>query len=109
MYNYSYVTRMSAFDPDIMNHTGHAIARPFRWLLSWFTAHPTEKGVTYGQHLRRAWYMAWQMGYGSFCLFIHGVFPAWFPTVGSITIKRLYLDVRGEEEKVKKEEVDKQV
>lgn len=101
---------MSAFDTDIMNSTGNAIARPFRALFSWLTAHPAKKGMTYGAHLRHAWYMAWQMGYGSFCLLIHGVFPSWFPDVGSSTIKRLYLDMRGKEEKVKKEEEgDKQV
>jgi len=103
---------MSAFDPDVMESTALAIRRPVLWLSSWFTqcpswftAHPSERGLTYGQHLRRAWYMAWRMLYGSACLFIHGVFPAWFPTVGSNTIKQLYLDVRSVEEKEGEKEV----
>ena len=117
---------MSAFDPDVMESTALAIRRPVLWLSSWFTqcplwftqcpswftqcpswftAHPSERGLTYGQHLRRAWYMAWRMLYGSACLFVHGVFPAWFSTAGSKTIKQLYLDVRGAEEKEREKEV----
>lgn len=100
---------MSAYDFNTMKSVGLAVSRPVCWALSWFTAHPQENGMTYGAHLRRAWYMAWRMGYGAVCLLIHGVFPAWFPTAGSRTVKSLYLGLRSEEERVKEEEVEKQV
>jgi hypothetical protein len=75
----------------------------------WFTAHPAEKGMTYREHLYRAWYMAWHMGCGSASLVVHGLFPAWYSATGSQTIQRLYREMRREEERVKEENVEKLV
>lgn len=66
-----------------MEGTANAMARPIRWVQSWFLAHPSANGITYMEHTRRALWMSVRMGWGSLVLAVHAVFPFWFETTGS--------------------------
>ena len=61
-----------------------------RFWRSVFLDHPHKEGMTYLQHLRRAWGFAWSMGKGSAALFMHGVFPKTFEYTGTNIIKDLH-------------------
>ena len=64
-----------------------------------FRQHPTEQGITYGQHFMKASMMACHMAKGSTALFIHAVFPFWFQRTGSDTIDQLHTEIHAEKEK----------
>lgn len=64
-----------------------------------FRQHPTEQGMTYGQHFLRASAMACQMAKGSTALFIHAVFPFWFQHTGSDTVDQLHTEIHAAKEK----------
>ena len=59
----------------------------------WFTRHPHEHNMTYWEHLKRSWGLAFSMGKGCMALFIHGICPSWLETTGSQTIQSLYYEV----------------
>jgi hypothetical protein len=54
-----------------------------------FLKHPNEHDMTYSQHLKRAWYMAYKMMIGMLALFIHGLIPYFNETRGTDMIKEL--------------------
>ena len=58
-----------------------------------FWRHPESEGMTYRQHLTRALWLSGQMAYGSVCLLVHGLVPAWFEKTGSGVIRGLYGDI----------------
>ncbi len=58
-----------------------------------FTKHPQSHNMTYLQHLYRALKFSIKMGYGSFCLFIHSLFPFLYKTKGTDIIKELYHEI----------------
>lgn len=58
-----------------------------------FLRHPESEGMTYCQHLTRAVWLSGQMAYGSACLLVHGLVPAWFEKTGSRVIRKLYGDI----------------
>ncbi len=57
-----------------------------------FLKHPEEEGMTYFQHMRRAFSLGGRMLYGSICLFVHGLVPALHEKTGTQTIGGLYED-----------------
>jgi hypothetical protein len=59
-----------------------------------FCQHPHQEGMTYFQHLRRAFSLSGQMLYGSMCLCIHGLIPAYFERTGTTIIHELYHDTK---------------
>ena len=59
-----------------------------------FYKHPEAEGMTYRQHVTRALWLSGQMAYGSVCLLIHGLVPAWFEKTGSGVIRRLNLEIQ---------------
>jgi hypothetical protein len=54
-----------------------------------FLEHPQKNNMTYCQHMKRAWYMAYKMLLAFMGLFIHGLVPCVFETTGTDTIKDL--------------------
>lgn len=85
--------KMSAFQETVIEGTANALIRIFTWGSSWFTAHPAEHGMTYGGHARRALWMSGKMGWGAVALVIHAVFPFWFKTTGSRTVRELAQEI----------------
>ena len=57
-----------------------------------FLKHPAEEGMTYLQHMRRAFTLCGRMFYGGVCLLVHGLVPAWYEREGSHVIRELYQD-----------------
>ena len=57
-----------------------------------FYRHPEEEGMTYVQHMRRAFSLGGRMLYGCACLVIHGLVPAFCERTGSRVIRELYED-----------------
>lgn len=55
-----------------------------------FTEHPASVGETYTEHLGSAWGFAGAMLAGGIACAIHGIFPFFFTTTGSATIRRLH-------------------
>lgn len=51
--------------------------------------HLRDINKSYTQHLKFAWWMGYNTGLASFCLFIHGLFPCFFTNAGSNLIKKL--------------------
>ena len=60
-----------------------------------FYKHPEAEGMTYRQHVTRALWLSGQMAYGSICLLVHGLVPAWFEKTGSGVIRGLYAEIDG--------------
>jgi hypothetical protein len=58
-----------------------------------FTNHPHSQNMTYINHLCIALKLSVKMGYGSFCLFVHSLFPFLYETKGSNIIKELYYKI----------------
>jgi len=54
-----------------------------------FLEHPQQNNMTYCQHMKRAWYMAYKMLLAVVALFIHGLIPCVFETTGTDTVKDL--------------------
>ena len=101
---------MGAFYTEIAESVGDSVRCSLRWVLcipSMCMAHPANKGITYGEHLRQAWYMAFRMGYGSVCLLLHGIFPFMYETTGTRTVKRLYREIHDEEERAKERDKER--
>ena len=59
-----------------------------------FLSHPRDNGMTYGEHLYRAWSLSYQMLKGGVALLIHGVVPRFFQKTGTETIDVLYQRVQ---------------
>jgi hypothetical protein len=57
-----------------------------------FLKHPKEEGMTYFQHMRRAFSLGGRMLYGSICLFVHGLVPALHERTGTRIICALHKD-----------------
>jgi hypothetical protein len=57
-----------------------------------FLKHPEEEGMTYFQHMRRAFSLGGRMLYGSICLFVHGLVPAFHQRTGTRIIGDLHED-----------------
>lgn len=60
---------------------------------SLFHQHPRQEGMTYTQHLKRALWLSSKMTYGSICLIIHGLIPAFCEKSGSAVVASLYNDL----------------
>lgn len=60
---------------------------------NWFSDHPTSVGETYFQHMGSAFSFAARLVAASMACFVHGLFPFFFVTTGSSTIKRLHQDM----------------
>jgi hypothetical protein len=58
-----------------------------------FHKHPEQEGMTYTQHLKRACYLSGQMAYGSLCLLLHAIVPAFCEKTGSRIIQQLHHDI----------------
>jgi len=65
-----------------------------------FRQHPTEQGLTYGQHALKAGTMSLQMAKGSTALFLHAVFPFWFQHTGSDTVDQLHDEIHLKKKKL---------
>jgi hypothetical protein len=59
-----------------------------------FLSHPRANGMSYSQHLYRAWSLSLEMLKGGAALLIHGVVPALFQKTGTDTIDSLYQRVQ---------------
>jgi hypothetical protein len=55
-----------------------------------FIDHPTSIGETYFQHQRHAFRFATSLLTGALACFVHGIFPAFFLTTGSETVRDLH-------------------
>jgi len=55
-----------------------------------FYKHPEQEGMTYFQHMRRAFSLGGRMLYGCACLVIHGLVPALCEQTGTRVIHGLY-------------------
>jgi hypothetical protein len=58
-----------------------------------FHEHPEHEGMTYTQHLKRACYLSGKMAYGSLCLLIHAIVPAFCEKTGTRIIQQLHHDI----------------
>ncbi len=59
-------------------------------LKRFFLDHPTSIGETYVEHRCQAFRFALSLFRGALACFIHGIFPAFFLTTGSDTVRSLY-------------------
>jgi hypothetical protein len=60
---------------------------------NWFSAHPASVGETYFQHMGSAFGFAARLIAASMACFVHGLFPFFFVSTGSSSIKRLHQDM----------------
>ena len=60
---------------------------------SLFNEHPHAQNLTYLQHAIRALSLSAKMGKGCLALLIHAVFPMWFQSTGTRTIRELYDEI----------------
>jgi hypothetical protein len=63
-----------------------------------FLDHPQKEGMTYLQHLKRAWTFSWQMGRGTVALFIHGLCPSMCEYTGTQIIRELHTKIQNHED-----------
>jgi hypothetical protein len=55
-----------------------------------FTAHPASIGESYGEHFRSACTFSAHMIFGGIACLVHAIFPFFFVTTGSSTVRKLY-------------------
>ena len=87
---------MSSFDEETIYNIRNSMIRMHnkcnitKRLYELFTKHPHSNGMTYGGHWLRAIKLSLKMGYGSFCLLIHSIFPFLCETTGTNVVRELY-------------------
>ncbi len=87
---------MSSFGENTVEDIGDSVIRLYKRcnmkerLYELFTNHPHKNGMSYMGHWWRAVKLSVKMGYGSFCLLIHSIFPFLCQTRGTDMVKELY-------------------